>query len=209
MAITKAEIMAHLNSELYRTETDIDAHILGAMKDISIQDDFVWVESTVPTIVGRTYYSVPVDCKGMRIKTIKMDDSKPLSKATWSDYQKAIADQTSSDYAEPLCYALNGGFWYAYPTPDAIYSATLFYPAFVAESRTVDEVDTNAVDEIDHFYSDIFRDALYSKTKALYCLSKEMKDEAAMYQTVYENLNLPLLKKMVKREPHFVRCQDV
>jgi len=203
LAILKAEILAHLNNELNRTETSIDEHILEAMKDLSLQDKFIWIETQVPTIVGRAYYSMPLDYK--KLMTIKIDDNKPLEKITWKEYQKAIADKTSADYSEPRCFAIHGGFWYGYPTPDAEYTATLYYNAFVLES----EGGTNAVDSIDTYFADIYRNAINCKTKAQYCRSKGMKDTAIAYETDYRQLILPPLKKLIEREPRNVECHDL
>ena len=142
MTITKEEILAHLNTELDRSETDIDEQILAALKWLSLKDDFLWVETTVDTIIGRGYYSLPLDYKDMI--EIKVEDNKPLGKLTWEEYQSLIANQTSANYDLPKRYALHGGFWYAYPTPDKIYEVTLFYPNFVLES----EGGVEAVDDI-------------------------------------------------------------
>ena len=92
MTILKAEILNHLNGELYRTETDIDQHILAALKNLSMADKFLWVETQVPTIIGRPYYSMPPDYK--KLMTIKIGDNKPLEKITWQEYQAFIYDQT-------------------------------------------------------------------------------------------------------------------
>jgi len=203
MAITKANILTHLNLALRKNETDIDEYILEAMKDLSLQDDFLFYESTVDTIIGRTYYSLPVNYKGMM--TIKIDDNTPLTKISFRDYQKLIADQTSSDRDEPVNFAIHGGFWYAYPTPDAVYTAKLFFAAYVPES----EGGTNAVDSIDTYFSDIYRKALYTKTKALYCGARQdMKKEAAGYESEYRLIDLPPLRKLIEREPRVVTYCD-
>lgn len=203
MTILKAEILAYLNDELYRTETDIDKHILQAMKDLSLADQFVWIETTVPTIVGRPYYSMPLDYK--KLMTIRIDDNIPLEKVTWREYEKAIADKTATDYGLPCCFAIHGGYWYPYPIADAVYTATLFYNAFVLES----EGGTNAVDNIDYFFSDIYRGAINNLTIAHYCLSKSLKDDASSYLTIFRSIDLPPLQDLIEREPRFVECHDL
>jgi hypothetical protein len=203
MTITKAEILTHLNAELNRSETDIDAHILQAMKDLSLADEFVWVETTVPTIIGRTYYSLPTDYK--RLMTIKVSDNTPLEKISWQYYQELIADQTSANRGEPDYFAIHGGFWYPYPTPDAIYTVTLFYNAFILES----ESEVNAVDNIDGYYTDIYRKALYDLTKAHYLLSKGLKEDAADYLNIFRSIDLPPLQKLIEREVRSIDVQDV
>lgn len=202
MTILKKEILAHLNKELHRKETDIDEHILEAVKDLSLQDDFLWVESTVSTIIGRPYYSLPPDCKG-KIKTIKMNNHEPLGKMFWDEYQRAIANQTSDNYAEPKGFVMHGGFWYAYPTPDIVYTATLFYSAFILE-----EVEgVKVVNDIK--FKDIYRTAIYTKTKAQWCKSKSMKSAAKDYEWEYINLIIPRLQKLIPRETKFVIYRDL
>jgi len=203
MTITKAEILSHLNGELNRTETDIDQHILAAMKDLSLQDDFLWVETTVDTIIGRPYYSLPLDYKSLL--SVKIDDANSLKLIDWGEYQSLIAEETSEDYDEPDRFCIHGGFWYAYPTPDAVYEATLFYNNFILES----EDGTDAVDNIDGYFKDIYRDALNAKTKANYCRSLGWIDRAKEYETDYRMLLLPPLKKMVQRQVREVQYTDL
>ena len=203
MAILKAEVLAHVNKELDRSETDatLKEHLLAALKWLSLKDDFLWVETTVDTIIGRKYYSLPLDYKDLII--IKIADNTPLTKVTFSEYQILIADQTSANYSEPKNYAIHGGFWYANPTPDAIYEATLFYPRFILESE--DGVDV--VDDIP--FSDIYRDAIYAKTKAMVCRNIGLTDDQIKYEKELEILILPPLIKMIEGTPKFVANHDL
>lgn len=201
MTITKAEILVHLNAKLDRSETDIDEQILAALKWLSLKDDFLWVETNVDTIIGREYYSLPLDYKDMI--EIKINDNRPLRKITWEEYQVLIADETSANRAEPTRYCIHGGFWYAYPTPDAVYEVTLFYPNFVLES----EGGTDAVDDI--VFGDIYRDAIYCKTKAIYCRDLGMRDEAIFFELELRNSILPLLERLIERVPKFVKNTDL
>jgi len=201
MTILKEEILAHLNKELHRTETDIDEYILEALKDLALRDDFLWIEATVPTIIGRPYYSEPLDLKHRL--TIKIGDNSPLPKISWLEYQILIRNQTSADYGEPNRYTQHGGFWYPYPTPDATYTATLFYNATVLESE--DEV--NAVDDIK--FKDRYRRALNTLTKAYYCRSKGLNSDSADYLMEFKLDILPELSKLVKKEPVFSSYNDL
>lgn len=201
MAILKAEILAHLNKELNRTETNIDEYILAALKHLSLEKEFIWIETTVPTIVGRPYYSLPLDY--IKKLSIKVSDNNSLSLIDWGEYQMLIADQTSADYEEPDRFCIHGGFWYAYPTADAVYTATLFYNAFILES----EGGVNAVDAI--VFKDIYRDTINSLTKGYYCMSKGLKDTATAYFQIYRNVNLPLVEKLVQHQVREVRYTDL
>jgi hypothetical protein len=201
MTILKAEILAHLNKELYRTESEVDEYILEALKDLSLRDDFLWVQAIVPTIIGRGYYSEPPDFK--HELTIKIDDNSPLYKISWAEYQILIRNETSAARDLPKRYAQHGGFWYAYPTPDAVYIATLFYNAEVLESES--EVD--AVNNIK--FKDRYRRALNTLTKAYYCRSKEMKTASAEYLMEFKMDILPELSKLVKKAPVFSSYNDL
>ena len=202
--ITKAEVLAHVNLELDRNETadTLKEHLLAALKWLALEDDFLWVESTVPTIVGRGYYSLPLDYKG-KVTSIKIDDNDPLSQITFREYQTAIRDETSDNYGEPYCFALHGGYWYAYPTPDAIYTAKLYYPAFILESEGGTDI------EDDMPFGDQFRDAIYAKTKAIVCRSLHLTDDQVKYEQELAILILPPLKAIIEREPKFVKYSDL
>lgn len=197
MTILKAEVLAHLNKDLNRAETDIDEYILEALKDLSLQDDFLWSDKTIPTTNGGDSYSVPDDCKKELV--IKIDDNRPLGKITFREYQALISNETSADRDEPNRYAIHGGKIYPYPTPDDIYQMKVYYPAFILESGAVDTI----------VFKDIYRNAIYCKTKAQYCRSLGWTDMAIKYETDYRQLILPPLKKLVEREPGFVRFRDV
>ena len=203
MAILKAEVLAHVNTELDRSETDVTLkeHLLAALKWLSLKDDFLWVETTLDTIIGRKYYSLPLDYKDLII--IKIADHTPLSKVTFSEYQILIADETSANYGEPSRYCIHGGFWYAYPTPDAVYEVTLFYPRFILESEDGVEV----VDDIP--FSDIYRDAIYAKTKAEVCRNLHLTGDQIKYEQELTILILPSLVKMIERTPKFVANHDL
>ena len=203
MTITKEEVLAHVNKELDRSETDttLKEHLLAALKWLSLEDNHLWVEATVDTIIGRPYYSLPLDYKDMI--EIKVEDNKPLGKITWEEYQSLIANQTSANYDLPKRYALHGGFWYAWPTPDAEYEVTIFYPNFILE--TEDEVEV--VDAIP--FKDIYREAIYAKTKAIICRSLVLTDSQVKYEYELDNRILPPLKKMIERVPKFVRNTDL
>ena len=205
MTIIKTEVLDHLNKELYRTETNVDEYILEALKDLSLRDDFLWVESTVETIIGRPYYSEPLDFK--HLLTIKIDDNRPLRKISWAGYQILIRDETTDARDEPNRFTQHGGFWYPYPTPDAAYVARLFYNAFVLESEVIDEVTVNAVDDIK--FKDIYRRAINTLTKAYYCRSKGLRNDSAEYLMEFKIDILPGLSKLVKREPVFTKYTDL
>lgn len=200
MTILKADILTNLNKELNRTETDIDEYILEALKDLSLQDDFLWIEATVDTIVGRPYYSMPLDY--IKLMSIKVDDENSLEKITWSKYQMLIANETTADREMPTKFCIHGGYWYAYPTPDAIYEMSLFYNGFILES----EDGTDVVDDIP--FKDIYRNAINCKTKAQYCRSLGWIDRAKEFEADYRLLILPPLKKLVTRHTAQVQYHD-
>lgn len=200
MTITKAQILVHLNKELNRTETDIDEYILEALKDLSLQDEFLWVETTVPTIVGRPYYSLPLDYK--KLLSIRIDDENSMRLIDWGEYQMLIANESTADRDMPNRFCIHGGFWYGYPTADKIYTAKLYYNALIPEA----EGGTNSVDDIK--FKDIFRNAINAKTKAQYCRSLGWTDRAKDYEADYRLLILPPLEKLVQRQVRQVQYND-
>lgn len=197
MTITKAEVLAHLNSELNRTETDIDEHILEALKDLSLQDEFLWIEATVPTIIGRPYYSLPLDYK--KKLSIRIDDENSMSLIDWGEYQMLVANETSADRGMPNRFCIHGGFWYGYPTADDTYTCTIYYNAFILESGAVDDIG----------FKDIFRNAIYAKTKAQYCRGLGWIDRAKVYEADYRALILPPLKKLIQHQIRQVQYTDL
>ena len=207
--ITKEEILAHLNKELLRAETDatIEEYILGALKDLSLKNEFIWTETQVDTIVGTPYTSLPADY--VSLLTVSIGTEPPLEKMTWREYKVLSAGQTSDNYNLPRHFCVHGGYWYAYPTCDAVYTATLFYNSFVPESEVIDGATVKSVDNIGYYFSEIFRAAIYAKTKALYCLGTNWDDKAALYETVYTKIELPILEKLVEHKPHAVKNNDL
>ena len=204
MTITKEEILAHLNKELNRTETDIDEHILEALKDLSLQNEFLWIESTVKTIAGRPYYSMPLDYR--KKLSIRIDDENSMKLIDWGEYQALIANETEADWGMPNRFCIHGGYWYGYPTADAEYTATIFYNAFILEQETIDEVTTKAVDDIK--FKDIYRSAINAKTKAQYCRSLGWIDRAKEYEADYRALILPPLEELIQRQVREVQYHD-
>ena len=200
MTILKAEILTHLNKELNRTEDDMDEHILEALKDLSLQDEFLWIETTVDTIIGRPYYSLPLDYK--KKLSIKIDDENSMELIDWGEYQMLIANETPADRNMPNRFCIHGGFWYGYPTADKVYTVTLYYNAFILES----EKGVNAVDDIK--FKDIYRNAINTKTKAQYCRSLGWIDRAKEYEADYRALILPPLKKLVQRQVRQVQYHN-
>jgi len=200
MAILKAEILAHLNKELNRSETDIDEHILEALKDISLEDEFLWAESTCSTIIGTPYYTLPTDY--VTKLSIKIDDENSLRLIDWGEYQSLIANEAAADRDLPNRYCIHGGFWYAYPTPDAVYTATIFYNYHILES----EDDTDVVDDIP--FKEVFRNAIYAKTLAQYCRSLGWISRAKEYEADYRSLALPPVQKLVQRQVRQVQYND-
>jgi len=201
MTILKAEILAHLNKELNRTETNIDEYILEALKDLSLKDEFLWVETTVDTIAGRPYYSLPLDY--ISLLSVKIDDENSLEKIDWGEYQMLIANETSADRSMPRKFCIHGGFWYAYPTADIVYTCTLHYNNFILEI----EGGVLAIDDIK--FKDIFRNAINAKTKALYCRGIGWIDRAKEYEADYLQLILPPLKKLVQKQVRQVQYTDL
>lgn len=220
MAILKGEILDNLNKELKRNEkiADIEQYILSAMKMISMADDFYWVEAFAELEKGKPYYSMPVDYKKlMTITLTEMESgspviegrSRPLFKTTFRSYQNRLGVYGGSYTGKPKMFAIHGGFWYPLPIPDENYTAILHYNAFIQDEEVIVDENIKAVDNIHYYFSDAFRDALNTLTIAYYYKGKEMSEEAAVYFGIFNNIDLPPLKKLIEREPRTLYYKDL
>lgn len=201
--ITKDEILRHLNKELNRNETDIDEYILSAMKKLSLADDFCWLKAETETIEGDGEYSIPTNYK--KLMTITVDDGKPLAKGSYRDYMSRIG--RGEHKGKPRVFALHGGSIFLYPTPDKKYQLKMDYNAFVPEKGI--NLERDMVDHINEYFTDIYRDALNTLTKAYYCMSKELTQEAAQYMGIFTSIELPFLSALVEREPRYLSYTDL
>ena len=189
--ITKAEILAVVNKRLNRSETDIDEEIRSILYDISSRADFLKKEGTRNTVKSRAYYSVPDDFKDKLV--IKIDDSEPLDRITFAEYQQKIADDTSE--SEPTDFALHDDFIWLYPTPDAVYEMTLFYAIY----------HPNNVANI--LFGEQFRECIYKGVLMEVCNGYELYDAGDKWEIKYER---EILKREMnlKKDPAIVKYRD-
>ena len=207
MAITKEQILAKVNKEMDREYVidDIKEEMTEALVDLSRKGNFLWREAARDTQIGTKYYSTPDNYRDKLV--IKIGSNLPLKKITFSEYQYYIANETEDNQGEPVVYAIQGDFFYLYPTPDEVYTITLYYSCFVLEVENIEGVDADAVDNIT--FKDIYRKALNTKTLAEVCKTLELKKDAAAYEAEYLQLIIPELQSLLPKEPKFTRFNDI
>ena len=95
-----------------------------------LKKDFYFPEletsTTASTVDGTAYVSVPTDALIVRTVWDSTSDRKldRIELVTYSEYT-GRADTTAED--APTKYMRRGGYLYLYPTPDAVYSLTIYY----------------------------------------------------------------------------------
>lgn len=191
MAITKAEILAVINKRLNRSETDIDEEIRSILCDISSRANFLKKEATRDTAESRAYYSVPDNFKDKLV--IKINDSKPLGRMTFAEYQKKITGGASE--TEPTDYALHDDFIWLFPTPDTVYEMTLFYSIF----------HPNDVDDIE--FGETFRECIYQGVMMQVCNGYELYDEGDKREIKYER-KIAVREKNLKKDVRATKYRD-
>jgi len=169
MAITKANILAALNTALSRNEANVDTCIQSTVEDISKQIDALQAVTTITTQAGTGAYSLPADFKGLILATDS--DGHRLDKEFLDDLVERAANVSQ---CEPDSWAIDSNQIRLCPTPDGVYAISLRYWALHA--RTADAIT----------YTDKFTDAVNYGTIYRYALSKGLKEDAATYKGLYE-----------------------
>lgn len=143
MAILKLNILTEVNKRTARAETDIDSILKAVLMDLTIDFPFLKKKHTdISTVKGTPNYSL--DDTWRKIELIKINDKAPLEKInTWEEYQELIAGETESNWREPKTYIIYNRILYLYPTPDKIYTLTIF-TSYIGR-------DVNSIDLDDNF----------------------------------------------------------
>jgi len=137
MSLSKAAILVEVNNRTGRSETDIDSILKAVLLDLTIDFPFLKGEFYRSTIAGTPDYGVGDTIRNVEL--VKIDDKDPLIKInTWEEYQQLIAEETEADRDEPTRYIIHDRILYLWPTPDAIYTLTIF-GSYI--ERNVDTID--------------------------------------------------------------------
>jgi len=137
MALSKANILTQVNKRTARSETDIDSLLKAILLDLTIDFPFLKGEFYRSTIAGQPDYGVGDTFRN--VTSAKIDDKEPLIKLnTWEEYQKLIEEETESDWEEPTRWIIHDRILYLWPTPDKIYTLTIF-SSYIG--RDVDSID--------------------------------------------------------------------
>lgn len=142
MSLSKANILTEVNKRTGRAETDIDSILKAVLLDLTIDFPFLIGEFYTSTIKGQPDYSLEDTYR--KVSLVKVDDKTPLFELnTWEEYQTLIAEETESNEGEPKCWILHNRVLYLHPTPDKVYTLTIF--------SSYIERDVNSIDLDDNF----------------------------------------------------------
>lgn len=84
--VSKSTILTRVNQICKRAETDIDDILLEALYEISLRTGAVKALATGNTVADVGYVSQPADLAGKLVHSFHINDKKPLSEITWSQY---------------------------------------------------------------------------------------------------------------------------
>jgi hypothetical protein len=203
MSITSSEILAAVNNNLHRSETDIDEQIRAALKVLSGAGNFLAAEDGSQTLsLADTYLDEPADYKALEAIVLNdgTNDGEPLSEITFGEYLGRKEDESSADYDEPLEYAHFNNRFYVEPAADGSYTATIYYYRYHPDSITT------------ILFDDQWRDAIYSLTS--YLVAK--KFGLSRYIEIYGGNDVGALALALSKvghneniKQHFVKYRDI
>jgi len=128
MSILKADILSEVNRRCNRNLSTIDYELRAILVDYSLDIETYCIEAYCSTVAGIASYDLLAFPEAFRtVDAVKVDDNEPLQRIrTFAEYQALIADETSADRDEPEAYIVYNNMIYLHPTPDAVYTLTLF-----------------------------------------------------------------------------------
>lgn len=196
MPISKASILAEVNSRTARLETNIDSLLKAVLLDLTIDFPFLKGEFTASTIKGQPDYTLS---NIQRIVTVvKIDNNRPLNEInTWEEYQALIAEETESNWNTPDRFIVNNRVLYLYPTPNDTYTLTIFSSCI---EKDVDSIELD----------DNFEEVINSGCEFMLYRSKGLGSTpaAVLALQLYEKLK-ESLKKIYTESAQRVDYQDI
>lgn len=149
-------------------QTSLDNEIKSTLKDLSKKDNFLKVETTIPTIVGRVYYSLPTLFKDELI--IDMVGSYPLD---YEPREKFRVNLVSASSSTPYVYTWFGKLFYVRPKPNAIEDMAITYASYHPE-------DCDTI-----LFEDIYREALQERLVSRVAQSLNLYEFAKLHNENY------------------------
>ena len=169
--ITKAYLLAQLNSRLERAETNIDAILETVLDELTLKIPALQKTVTISTTIGRADYDESTEqIRGIDTVTI---DGVPIDQISYEEYLDESADEQESEWNEPERYAFHNESIYLTPTPNAIYTARVY-----CSSIGIATTDIN----LPKYYKEYLCRALCAQ----YCISINLLDEAAPWLALTE-----------------------
>ena len=205
MAITKAEIFTTVLRRLGPAGgavSNIDEELRSTLYDISGRDDFLMTSAAFVTVDGvANYVAETVAPLHRNIHNLFMTDHSRLDLGSYQDYLDEISEQTTPTTGEPGNYCLENNNFYLWPVPDAVYTVTVTYAKYHANSVTTIE------------FGESFREAIYNGTlmklwagqlAALPQASAELQKCLSLYEAEIAKRRNDLV-----RQPILVRYRDI
>lgn len=171
MAITKTEVLAKVNAQTRRAETDIDDEIKAILRDISVRDNFLFRESLRDTESGENVYSLPEDYKAKLALACEDSDEEYLIKVPFEVYLKNKSDDKTGP---PEFFAIHNKLIWLLPVPDDAYTLELYYAIF------------HPMDADNILYDEEFREAIIQGTAWKVYEKYEIFDRAEGKRVRYE-----------------------
>ena len=164
MTILKADILSNLNTELERSENDIDLYIKRALRNIVTRIPAIKKTATFTLVAEQANYDkntsgFPTDLRD--IISIKIWDgteySEPLDRIpSWDMYLIESAGKSTSNSGEPTEYIMKYKTLYLYAKPDSAktYVCYMEYSAIEIDpdSITLDDDFTDCLQYAVNFY---------------------------------------------------------
>lgn len=171
MSISKETLKTALNGRLNRQESDIDDLLTRVLRDLTRRIPALAVTVTFNTAEGVDSYDK--SSENIRAITGVTVDDAPINLIGFEEYLKLKEDETESGYDEPTKYALRGGVFYFYHTPDDAYEVKVYCTTIGMSQESIE-------------LPDYYEEALICKLCALYCVEKELMERAAPWIALYE-----------------------
>ncbi len=173
MTITAAQILAKVNNNLNRNETDIDNQIKEILQDLAMRGDFLQNNYSITATDSTASTEAPSLMK--REISVRIANGEYITPITYRQYQLNIENLESLTEGEPTNYAFFMDYFYWWPIPDTGYAVSVDCYVFHAESTTV-------------AFDDRFRAAIYAgATMAVARDLKGLEEQQKRYHDDYEH----------------------
>lgn len=194
MSIEKASILAFVNSNLQRSETDIDIQILTVINDLSLYRNFL--EDTDESKIlanGGTYLEKPTGFKApisivLNDGSVNLAPLKPMP-GGYKGYREAMDNFNSGMESTPKYYACFGNYIYVWPTAGQAYTSIIdFYKQHALVANPIE-------------FGDEFTNCMNFGAAYYVAMANKLTTNIAIWQPAY----FDQIKRMVASHPGHAR----